>query len=182
MYCVSCRIGNTVELCPEMRVVSFLVLLFINASWAHAQQSYLERSRLNQAAFYNYAEPGDVTVKVHVWGAVRFAGLYEIPRGTTVTEVVSLAGGPQFGERNRRTSRSINITLLRRGDHDVEVAYQSTMKNQLLVVGDDPILVNGDVLTFDSTIRQGLQWRDVFPVVSMVGTIILIAERLRTTP
>ena len=35
--------------------------------------------RLKTGAFYNYSDPGDVTIQVHVWGATRFPGLYEIP-------------------------------------------------------------------------------------------------------
>ena len=74
--------------------------------------------RLKTGAFYNYSDPGDVTIQVHVWGATRFPGLYEIP-----------------------------------------------------------VLADGNVLTFEATIRQGFRFRDIFPIVSMVGTIVLILDR-----
>jgi len=162
------------------RLITLLSLGFL-VNLVQAQITELDRSRLNQAAFYNYTEPGDVTIKVHVWGAVRFAGLYEIPRGTVLSELVSLAGGPQFGERNRRSTRHVDLKLHRKSSGLKTVIFETRMENTIVVQEEDPILANDDVLTFESSIRQGFRWRDLFPVVSMVGTIVLIIDRISTT-
>ena len=163
-----------------MKRLLLFALLFLLSIAASAQISELDRSRLNQAAFYNYTEPGDVTIKVHVWGAVRFAGLYEIPRGASLSDLVSLAGGPQFNERSKRSTRSVGLKLHRNDGVGKSVIFQTLMENEIVVRDEDPTLMEGDVLTFEATIRQGFQWRDLFPVVSMVGTIVLILDRINT--
>lgn len=148
------------------------------ASSARAQFSDLERSRLNTAAYYNYTEQGDVTIKVHVWGAVRFPGLYEIPRNSSLSELISLSGGPQFTERQRRAARTVNLVLHRDQDGIREVVFNTTMENEIVVRNEDPVLADGDVLTMEAVVKQGFRWRDLFPIVSMVGTMVLIADRV----
>ena len=46
------------------------------------------------AAFYDYSDPGDINIKVMVWGYVKFPGQYIIPSASGVNELLSLAGGP----------------------------------------------------------------------------------------
>lgn len=142
------------------------------------QESVMDRSRLNTAAFYNYSEPGDVTIKVHVWGSVRFPGLYEIPRGTKLSELISLSGGPNIGERAKKSTRTVDLKLHRVDGNDRLVIFQMLMENEVVVTSEDPVLLTDDVLSYEAVLRQGFQWRDVFPIVSMVGTIVLIADRL----
>ena len=45
-----------------------------------------------------------------------------------------------------------------------------------MVDGEDPVISHGDVLSFESVVEQGFRWRDLFPVVSMVGTLVLIVD------
>lgn len=163
-----------------MKRILFSIFLMVLAGHTQAQIVDLDRSRLSQAAYYNYSEDGDITIKVHVWGAVRFSGLYEVPRGTSLSELVSLAGGPQFGERNRRATRSVDLKLHRNNGATRMVVFQTQMENQIVVEDENPVLSDGDVLTFEATIRQGFQWRDIFPIVSMVGTVVLILDRVNS--
>jgi len=157
------------------------MMLFLATTFSsQAQVTDLERSRLNTAAYYNYTEQGDITIKVHVWGAVRFPGLYEIPRESSLSELVSLAGGPSFAERNKRSSRVVDVNLHRYQGTERQVIYNTTMENRIVVRDEDPRLQDGDVLTMEAVVRQGLSWRDVFPIVSMVGTMVLIADRVGT--
>ena len=160
-----------------MKRFLLFILLVIMAGDAIAQVVDLDRSRLSQAAYYNYSEEGDITIKVHVWGAVRFPGLYEIPRGSKLSELVSLAGGPQFAERTRRATRTVNIQLHRPDGLEKPVIYNIEMENQIVVDGEDPTVEDGDILSFKSVVTQGFRWRDLFPVVSMLGTIVLIIDR-----
>ncbi len=160
------------------KVLSFVALFLLTVISATAQLSDLERSRLNTAAYYNYTEQGDITIKVHVWGAVRFPGLYEIPRNSNLSELVSLAGGPTFAERNKRSTRVVDVRLHRFTGAERDVVYSTRMENQIIVRDEDPSLLDGDVLTMEAVVRQGLSWRDVFPIVSMVGTMVLIADRV----
>ncbi len=160
-----------------------LLSVLMGVQSSSAQISELDRSRLNQAAFYNYTEQGDVTIRVHVWGAVRFPGLYEIPRSSLLSDLISLAGGPQASERAQRSTRLVQLKLHRQEGSGTEktVVFSSAMENEIIVANEDPILADGDVLTFEATIRQGFRWRDLFPIVSMVGTIVLILDNIASS-
>src|ERR1035437_700635 len=46
------------------------------------------------AAFYDYSDPGDINIKVIVWGYVRFPGQFIIPSSNNVNNLLALAGGP----------------------------------------------------------------------------------------
>jgi hypothetical protein len=159
-------------------LVTLFLIGVIGAIGARAQNSELDRSRLNTAAFYSYSEPGDVTIRVHVWGAVRFPGLYEIPRGTKLSELVSLSGGPTIGERSKRSTRSVDLKLHRNNGAARVVIFQTMMENEIVVRSEDPVLQADDVLSYEAVLKQGFQWRDIFPLVSMVGTIVLILDRV----
>lgn len=80
----------------SLRIRSCLLVLAMLAfaqSAAQAQINQRGRSRYRSAAYYSYAEPDEVTIEVPVWGSVRNPGLYEIPTGTRLSELFSLAGG-----------------------------------------------------------------------------------------
>jgi len=160
-----------------LKAFLLIMMLFLVVSVANAQASELDRSRLNTAAFYNYSEAGDVTIKVHVWGAVKYPGLYEIPRNSQLSELISLAGGPSFGEKTKRSTRKVVLKLHRNDNGTRSVFFQTMMENQLVVEDADPLLLEGDVLSFESETRQGIGWRDIFPVVSMVATLLIVVDR-----
>lgn len=168
--------------CGKSMAILAFAILASPVLISQAQIVDLDRSRLSQAAYYNYSEPGDVTIKVHVWGAVRFPGLYEVPRGTVFSELLSLSGGPQFPERGRRATRVLGLQLDRRstGGLDMETAYKTEMTNRVRMSNDDIPLMNGDILTLESTYSRGFQWRDLFPVISTVGTLILIIDGINS--
>ena len=146
------------------------------AAPADAQVTELIRSRYSPAAYYNYGEPGDVTILVSVWGTVRNPGLYEIPTETTLSVLFSLAGGPQVAVRRKQDRRTVTARLLRGPAQDI--AFETEMQNEILSLSPDPVLVAGDVLTVDTVERAGLTWRDVFPVVAAVASVTLAVERL----
>ncbi|MCB0720455.1 MAG: SLBB domain-containing protein [Bacteroidetes bacterium] len=141
---------------------------------ANAQVIDLERSRYSPAAYYNYGEQGDITVIVNVWGTVRNPGLYEVTKGTTLSTLFSLAGGPLVGTRYKSTTRRVTLKLTRGEERIVDF----TMENQVLALEMDPVLEMGDVLTVETVERRGFSWRDVFPVVAAVASVALAAERL----
>jgi len=156
---------------------SFFLVVLVGLP-VSAQVVDLERSRYGAAAYYNYSEQGDVTIRMHVWGAIRYPGYYEVPRGTRLSEIVSLAGGPQFGDRQRRTSRTVEVKLHRMIEGSRTVIYQETMENEIAVSNVDPVVQEDDLLSLEAEVRQGFRWRDIFPVISMTGTIVLILDRI----
>lgn len=161
-----------------LKRILFVGLLWVLVLPVMSQVVDLDRSRLSTAAYYNYSEQGDVTIKLHVWGAVRFPGLYEVPRGTRLSELISLTGGPQLGARSKRSKTEISLELHRIMDGQRTVVHQVQMENEIVVQGEDPEVQGEDVLSFEVVTQQGLRWRDLFPVVSMVGTIVLVIQRV----
>ena len=140
--------------------------------------SDFERSRYSPAAYYNYAEPGDVTIMVNVWGTVRNPGLYEIPRDTRVSTLLSVAGGPIVSQRENRMDRTIQIRLFRESGTSRATVFESTMANEVLAADEDPVLQEGDVLTVETVVTRRFSWRDVFPIVAAVASVALAVERI----
>jgi hypothetical protein len=158
-------------------IIAFGVMLsFVAVSVA--QNSDLNRSVLNTAAYYNYSDPGDVTIQVHVWGAMRYPGFYEIPRDTKLSELVSLAGGPTVPERTRRSVRNVQFQLYRKNGLQREVILNIQMENEIVVSESDPVLQAGDVLAVQSVVKQTFGIRDLFPIISATFTLALLLERL----
>lgn len=165
------------------RVIPILLLgiLFVaaGASESHAQvQNELIRSRYSPAAYYNYAEEGELTMLVSVWGTVRNPGLYEVPEGTHLSTLFSVSGGPSVSQRTRRQERTINIRLVRDVGGEREVIFESIMRNDIIVEDADPLLLEGDVLTVETVVRQGFGWRDLATIVGSGASLALILERL----
>jgi len=158
----------------------FLVVLCWGVGVAQAQRiTDFERSRYAPAAYYNYSEPGDVTMLVNVWGSVRNPGLYEIPQGTRLSTLLSLAGGPDLAiNASVRANRTIIMRLLRDEQGQRRPIFETTMRNEVLVSDEDPVLVGNDVLTIETKLQQKISWRDVFPIVAALGTVALAIERI----
>jgi hypothetical protein len=51
------------------------------------------------------------------------------------------------------------------------------MKNEIVVQGEDPEVQSDDILSYEVVTQQGFRWRDVFPIVSMFGTIVIILQQ-----
>lgn len=165
------------------RFSMLLALLFFLAAFTSASALAqipveLERSRLSPAAAYNFTEPGDLTVKVHAWGALRFPGLYEIARGTQLSELISLAGGPEFGVRTRRTKRRVDLKLVRLVNGERVTVWSDVMEDQIQVSEDDPILENGDIFMVEGVQRQQFSVRDMFPIIGAAASLTIVIDRL----
>lgn len=154
-------------------------LIFLVGS-ALGQTTPFDRRQLNSAAFYGFAESGDVTIQVHVWGAVSFPGLYEVPRDTKLSTLISLGGGPLMGERINRARRHMTVKLYRFNGVDHEVIFESATENKILELQDDPILMPNDILSFESVVSQRFSWRDIFSVVSTAATLVLLIDRVNS--
>ena len=160
-------------------LVCCLLFLAAGAGVAQAQiVSDFERSRYSPAAYYHYAEPGDVTILANIWGTVRNPGLYEIPSGTRLSTLLSVAGGPAAGPRNRREDRTISIRLYRVENAQRVVIFEDVMENEIFASAEDPVLQEGDVLTVETIVRQRFSWRDLFPVIAAVASVALAVERV----
>jgi SLBB domain len=129
-------------------------------------------SRLNPAGgYYNYSDPEAVNIKVAVWGWVRYPGKYTVPSYTTVSDLLSYAGGPtdaasmddlrlyKIKEDSSQTMQKFNYN---------DLLYDAKLQSKYRKV---PRLEAGDILVVPGEPR--LYFRDNVTLwMSIFGTLI----------
>ncbi len=78
----------------------FFFFLLVTAVTAQIKDYELGSKSLRfnqQTGFYDLSDPETVNIKVSVWGWVRYPGKYLVPINTTVSDLLSYAGGPNEG-------------------------------------------------------------------------------------
>lgn len=137
-------------------------------------------SNANSAAYYKYTVPGDVPVIVNIWGTIRYSGRYELKRGSTLADAVSLAGGPQ--ERGIEVGvrdRAITVTLSRQRIDKREIIFQAELSSVLESESQLPILTDGDVVYINTLTEPEPSFQSLFlPALNLVATGLLIVLRI----
>jgi hypothetical protein len=84
-----------------MKAQNILIVLFwvLSASLIFAQDdiqigSQNETRPAASGSLYDYSVQNVINIKVQLWGFIRFPGFYIVPAGTSLNELISLAGGP----------------------------------------------------------------------------------------
>ena len=86
-----------------VKVFLFIVLTIISAKINAQNKDYsLGASPLDfrfnqQTGNFDLSDPEAVNIKVAIWGWVKYPGRYTIPNYTTLTDLLSYAGGPTDG-------------------------------------------------------------------------------------
>jgi len=70
-------------------------------------------------ALFDYSNPSGVNFRVQLWGYVRYPGFYIIPAGTSINELLSLAGGPM----EDANLSDIRVVKLKEGSQTVMMKY-----------------------------------------------------------
>ena len=138
----------------------------------------------SSVANYHFANPGDFTMLVSVWGAVGRSGRYEIPVGSDIGDLLSLAGGPGADVRGavgadvyaRRGAGKTIVRLSRLQSEGREIIMELRIEDLLRLREDSVPLQDGDVIMIDQ-VRSFNIW-DVFSLVSTSGTMILLLDRI----
>lgn len=138
----------------------------------------LERSRYSPAAYYNYSEPGDVTMLVNVWGSVRNPGLYEVPVDTRLGAVLSLAGGPSSGSTRWNQRQRTTLRIIRPLEGGEEVVFERVLEDALFVPTVNPELQDNDTVTVEQFTKELFTWRDALSIVSASATFALLVDRV----
>jgi len=76
-------------------------------------------SRTTTGALYDFSDPNAVNIKIQLWGYVRFPGYFIVPAGTSLNELLSLAGGPT----EDATLTDIRVIKLREGSQTTMLKY-----------------------------------------------------------
>jgi len=163
----------------------FLLLFLCITNLANAQIIPGELSD----GFIRIAEPGQLVDTVNVWGDLGRTGRYIIPRGTTVTELISFGGGPSavgVGLRGRENSFSKVKLRIHLSKFNEEQMREELKSFQLDF--NDPIpfelrnytLSNEEVIVVE--IKRTPSFIDVLgvlgPFLGIVTTSIVIFDRL----
>jgi len=158
--------------------LSLAALGLLAATPVAAQPAYgrVEETRTNAPAYFFFSVPGEATIRVAVWGTVRAPGLYDVRDGTTLDQVLSLAGGPVLEPQREDEEVTITVRVFRGGGEAREVAYQAALADFVAQPGRYPALADGDVVEVATRQRRLGSWRDALPVVASVAglaTVIL---------
>ena len=138
----------------------------------------------NVANFY-FAQPGDFTMLVSVWGDVGRSGRYEVPVGTDIGQLLSLAGGPGADVRgvvgadtwSRRGAGKTIVRLSRlTGGAGREIILEYRIEDLLTLRERDVPLQEGDIIMIDR-VRPFNIW-DLFTLLSTSGTLLLLLDRI----
>jgi len=76
-------------------------------------------ARTTTGALYDYSDPNAVNIKVQLWGYVKYSGYFIVPAGTSLNELMSLAGGPT----EDATLSDIRVVKMREGSQTTMLKY-----------------------------------------------------------
>jgi len=140
------------------------------------------------AVNYVFTKRGDLPILVSVWGSVRHPGRYEIPEGTNLGELLSLAGGPGadtrgfvvgidiYGRQQQQARGKTHVRVSRSFEERNDVVLESRLDELLYENLRNFRLQDGDVIMIDQVNKFNL-W-DVLSIVSITATILLLVDRI----
>lgn len=160
-----------------MKIIMKALLLFVIFSNLYAQiKDYeLGANLLNrtyqQSGLFDMSDPEAVNIKVAVWGWVRYPGRYIIPNYTTVSDLISYAGGPQEGAdlediRILRTKEDETQEMFKLTFNDIMYDSKLEVKNRKI-----PKLQAGDILVLPGEPR--LYTRDKVAIWSSILSLLI---------
>ena len=152
---------------------AFLSLCFVIVGAGLAQAQTLTTS--SGVAVYRYANPGQPTMDIRLWGAVSSPGVYQVERDLDLIEVLTLAGGPAIPSQDDRTIQRMDIDVLRESGANRTVVFTTTLGGLTAADTVLPDLQDGDLVTLTAVTRQRFTWRDALGVAgSIAGLAVLI--------
>ena len=163
-----------------MKKIIFLFavsLLFSTNIFGQVKDYELGADRLNgrgnyNGGYFNYSEPLGINIRVSVWGFVKYPGRYFVPINTTVTDLLSYAGGPTD---DAHADQLRLYRVLEDGKNELYTFnYDDILWGDSLVLKqrEIPNLYAGDILVVPGT--QRLYFKD-WAVLTMSFLSVLIS-------
>lgn len=179
---MTCNFGKSSSV-PQSGIIFALTVLCVLCTVlpSHAQEfGRIEQTESNVAYFY-FAEKGEATIQVLVWGTVSRPGIYEVGTDTQIDRLLTMAGGaPIPVEQEDRDPAEITISLHRPdGNGNKAKVFEARIQELLAPETAYPPLNDNDILVVE-TYQPGRDfgWRDALSLISSVGTLTLIGLRL----
>jgi polysaccharide export outer membrane protein len=124
-----------------------------------------------QGGYFNYSDPEAVNIKVAVWGWVRYPGKYTVPSYTSVSDLLSLAGGPTDAAdledlRIYRVNEDSTQSMIKFNYNDL--LYESKLQSKYRKI---PKLDAGDILVIPGEPR--LYFRDHFSIWMSLFSVLI---------
>ena len=166
-----------------MKQALMTVCLGLSAWTVHAQvpDLYGQDVLANQStqANFSYTQPGDLTIFVDVWGAVRAPGLYEVSEGTHLSTLLSYTGGPPITTLGEQEDQIYTLRIYRGGQGEKDLVYETVMDDAVTALEGDPVLQSGDLFTAEMRVKQRFNWRSALDIASSFASITLLLLRIR---
>lgn len=129
-------------------------------------------------AVYRYANPGQPTMDIRIWGAVRSPGVYQVELDADLLDVLTLAGGPAIPSEDDRSVRSVRVEVLRNPAGVRSVVLETTLDALTAQEAPLPDLQDGDLVSLSVNTRQRFTWRDALSVTTSIAALAVLVLRL----
>jgi hypothetical protein len=171
----------------RLLIVSVILICALDAQAQNDKEKIGIEQILNQTgALYNYGVKDQVNIEVNVWGYVKLPGKYIIPKGTTMLDLISYAGGPTVDSKLKeiRLFRPKNDSLNIGNDQIFKFNYNDLLWEEKPNPNDKTniSLKAGDILILPG--EPKLFFRDNFTLVlaacsTLISLAILIVSIVR---
>lgn len=148
----------------------FIYVISFNIA-AQITDTELGKGSFSRSGLYDFSDPGAINVKVAVWGYISKPGKYIVPDYTTVSDLLSFAGGPN--ENADMDDLRIFRTLENGKEEMIKFTYNDIMwgngievKNRVL-----PKLEASDILIVPGSPRYF--FRDWFNIGMQIFSVAL---------
>ena len=130
------------------------------------------------AAYFYYAQPGEATVQVSLWGVPQ-PGIYEIPDSTALDRLLTMAGGVnmQTRQENRKPPR-ITVRLYRSGESRQDPVLEARLQEILRGTVDAPQVREDDIIVVETVQPSSFTWQDALSIVSTGASLTLLVLRI----
>ena len=131
----------------------------------------LGRGSFSRSGLYDFSDPGTINIKVAVWGYVSRPGKYVVPDYTTVSDLLSFAGGPS--RDSELDDLRIYRTLENGTEEMIKFNYNDIMweNNLNTKIRFTPKLQASDILVIPGSPK--LFWTDWFNIGLQIFSITL---------
>ena len=134
----------------------------------------------SQGGYFDYSDAKTVNFTVSIWGYVKYPGRYLVPISTSVSDLLSYAGGPNTD------AELDNLRIYRKGEDNadklIKFSYNDLLWENNLEVSKRfvPELQANDILMVPGTPRYFFsEWLSVFlSFLSAISTVVILILNL----
>jgi hypothetical protein len=151
----------------KLALVTGLLLLAGLALWAQPPPDYGKSAVPGMEEYFIDPATQKLSIEVHLWGEVTRPGIYRVPLGTNMVELISRAGGPtEFSNLSR-----VKLTHKGPGGTSRIEAVDLARYTEGKASAPIPILGPGDLVTVPRNVRYA--WEST---IRLVGDVVTVAN------